>query len=165
MTQKQVFKESEGDAWYQRNRIALGERDWSRDSTVQRLLSLPVDIGQARVLEIGCGDGSRLAEIRRRVPVNVFGLDPSPQAIQMALSQGIVAKVGTADALPFENASFDIVIFGFCLYLCDDADLFRIAAESDRVLAPSGWLLIHDLTRMLQHTTAIIIAMALFRGR
>jgi len=39
---------------------------------------------------------------------------------------------------------FDIVVFGFCLYLCDREDLFRIAQEADRVLKPDGWLIIHD---------------------
>ena len=36
------------------------------------------------------------------------------------------------------------MIFGFCLYLCDREDLFRIASEADRVLRPPGWLMIMD---------------------
>ncbi len=35
-------------------------------------------------------------------------------------------------------------MFGFCLYLCDREDLFRIACEADRVLKNPGWLLIQD---------------------
>ena len=35
-------------------------------------------------------------------------------------------------------------MFGFCLYLCDSEDLFRIAYEADRVLRDPGWLLILD---------------------
>jgi SAM-dependent methyltransferase len=49
---------------------------------------------------------------------------------------------GTADILPFKDHYFDIIIFGFCLYLCDREDLFRIASEADRVLGEPGWLLI-----------------------
>ena len=51
---------------------------------------------------------------------------------------------GTADILPFDDQRFDIVIFGFCLYLCDREDLFRIASEADRVLRMPGWLFIRD---------------------
>jgi ubiquinone/menaquinone biosynthesis C-methylase UbiE len=46
--------------------------------------------------------------------------------------------------LPWDDGSFDVLLFGFCLYLCDPEDLFRIAAEADRVLKPTSWLLIHD---------------------
>ncbi len=142
--QKEIFKESEGDAWYRRNRPALETRDWSKDKVTRMLLSLPADISNARILEIGCGDGSRLAEIKKHIPAQVSGLDPSQLAVSAALEQGVHALAGTAESLPFDDASFDIVIFGFCLYLCDDADLFRIGAEADRVLAPSSWLLIND---------------------
>lgn len=53
-------------------------------------------------------------------------------------------RQGTAEQLPYADQSFEIVIFGFCLYLCDREDLFRIACEADRVLKSPGWLLIHD---------------------
>ena len=53
-------------------------------------------------------------------------------------------RQGTAEALPFADASFDIVVFGFCLYLCDREDLFRVAAEADRVLKDPGWLVVSD---------------------
>ena len=46
--------------------------------------------------------------------------------------------------MPFGSDSFDIVIFGFCLYLCDREDLFRIAQEADRVLKKKSWLIIND---------------------
>ena len=59
-------------------------------------------------------------------------------------SLGVHAQVGTADQLPFADKSFDVVIFGFCLNLCDRDDLFKIAAEADRVLKNPGWLLLKD---------------------
>jgi SAM-dependent methyltransferase len=143
--QKDVFLSSEGDAWLSRNEAALGSRDWSRDPVCRKVgtLSAPVD-SPARVLEIGCGDGSRLQYLAAKHGQKVFGIDPSERAVAKAKGRGVEAVRSTADTLPFADASFDIVIFGFCLYLCDDADLFRIALEADRVLASPGWLLILD---------------------
>jgi ubiquinone/menaquinone biosynthesis C-methylase UbiE len=61
-----------------------------------------------------------------------------------ACAKGLSVQQGTADVLPFDDNSYNIVIFGFCLYLCDREDLFRIASTADRVLRDSGWLFILD---------------------
>jgi SAM-dependent methyltransferase len=141
--QRDAFLSFEGDAWFSRNEQNLASRDWSRDPLCLRLSTLALP-RQARVLEIGCGDGSRLAYLARQQGFRVFGADPSQKAVAKAIERGVEAVRSTAEALPFGEASFDAVIFGFCLYLCDDEDLFRIALEADRVLAGPGWLLILD---------------------
>jgi ubiquinone/menaquinone biosynthesis C-methylase UbiE len=141
-SQKDIFFTSEGDAWFRRNEAALASLDWSADAVCRRIASLSGGASQ-RVLEIGCGDGSRLEQLARSGH-RVSGVDPSQAAIVKGRNRGVDATQGTADKLPFADDSFDVVIFGFCLYLCDDADLFRIGAEADRVLAASGWLLILD---------------------
>jgi ubiquinone/menaquinone biosynthesis C-methylase UbiE len=82
-----------------------------------------------------------LSEQRR---CRCYGIDPSERAVEHAVRRGVVAERGTAERLPFDDAQFDIVIFGFCLYLCDREDLFRIAYEADRVLRNPGWLVILD---------------------
>jgi ubiquinone/menaquinone biosynthesis C-methylase UbiE len=71
-------------------------------------------------------------------------VDPSSHAVEVARRDGIDARQGAADMLPFDDNTFEVVIFGFCLYLCDRDDLFRIACEADRVLRNPGWLLILD---------------------
>jgi hypothetical protein len=43
------------------------------------------------------------------------------------------------------------VVFGGCLYLCDSADQFRIAAEADRVLEDRGYLIIFDFYPPVPH--------------
>jgi ubiquinone/menaquinone biosynthesis C-methylase UbiE len=142
--QKDAFLRSEGDAWLARNESGLQACDWSRDPVCVRLATL-LPAGQpARVLEIGCGDGSRLQYLADRHGHRVSGIDPSQKAVAKARERGVQAVRATADKLPFADACSDVVIFGFCLYLCDDADLFRIAQEADRVLASPGWLLILD---------------------
>jgi SAM-dependent methyltransferase len=143
--QKTTFLESEGDAWLQRNAGALRSRTLpGSDPVLSEVLDLPLQNGKARILEIGCGDGARLEWLRENRGFVCSGLDPSGQAIAIAKARGIDAHVGTADRLPFDRHAFDVVIFGFCLYLCDREDLFLIASEADRLLADPGWLLIQD---------------------
>lgn len=141
--QKDIFLASEGDAWFQRNEAALVARDWSKDMVCRKIEH--ISAGQPlHILEIGCGEGSRLKYLASTHGHRVTGIDPSANAVAKARSSGVDAIQSTADKLPFASASFDVVTFGFCLYLCDDADLFRIAAEADRALTSPGWLLILD---------------------
>jgi SAM-dependent methyltransferase len=142
--QKDSFLVSEGDAWFARNEGALASRDWATDPVCLKLAALPTATARPRVLEIGCGDGSRLAYLAGRGKFEVAGVDPSAKAVARALQRGVQAVQSTADRLPFADESFEVVIFGFCLYLCDDTDLFRIAAEADRVAAAASWVLILD---------------------
>jgi SAM-dependent methyltransferase len=142
--QKDVFLSAEGDAWFTRNESGLATRDWSRDPVCRRLEALPRAANESKVLEIGCGDGSRLQYLASLGSFQVYGLEPSEKAVAKARGRGLSVTRSTADVLPFPDSSFDILVFGFCLYLCDDADLFRIALEADRVLAKDAWLLILD---------------------
>jgi SAM-dependent methyltransferase len=75
------------------------------------------------------------------------GIDPSARAVARAAERGVRAERSTADRLPYGDGSFDVVMFGFCLYLCDDDDLFAIAREAHRVLAARGWLFIMDFEK------------------
>jgi ubiquinone/menaquinone biosynthesis C-methylase UbiE len=148
MTQKDVFLRGEGDAWFARNKKALSDVKLpDGDPLVLEILVLSGQLQSSdpvRVLEVGCGPGIRLAWLRDKLGFDCHGIDPSAKAVDLAASLGVAAKVGTADQLPYEDHYFDIVVFGFCLYLCDREDLFRIAGEADRVLKAPGWLLIRD---------------------
>jgi ubiquinone/menaquinone biosynthesis C-methylase UbiE len=144
MSQRQVFSEGEGDAWFRRNRAAVTGNVLPAEDPVLRAFSEMGDASPRSVLEIGCGAGQRGAAIAAENGASVSGIDPSAEAVAHACGLGLDAHVGTADSLPFKDGQFDAVLFGFCLYLCDRDDLFRIAAEADRVLARSGWVVIHD---------------------
>lgn len=145
MKQKDIFLGSEGDAWLERNQAALARRRLpDEDPVLSELLSLPGIDKKMCVLEIGCGDGARLGWLKENRGSRCSGIDPSAQSVTSAKQHGIRAIQGTADQLPFEAGEFDLVIFGFCLYLCDRDDLFRIAQEADRVLRTPGWLVIND---------------------
>lgn len=145
MKQKEIFLQSEGDAWFVRNRQSVASRKLpDDDSLLREIRELPIVDGRLQILEVGCGDGSWLAWLMANRDADCYGIEPSGQAVAAACARGINAMQGSADELPFENQSFDIVIFDFCLYRCDRGDLFRIASEADRVLRSPGWLVIMD---------------------
>jgi ubiquinone/menaquinone biosynthesis C-methylase UbiE len=148
MKQSEEFLRSEGDSFYQRNLTGLtqlGQRV-EDDRIVNALQALGVR--PRRILEIGCLNGWRLELMRKTFGAGCCGIDPSSAAIAAgnAAYPEISLRTGTADQLPYETAAFDAVVFGFCLYLCDRQDLFRIAAEADRVLAQNGHLAILDFS-------------------
>ena len=146
MKQKDVFLTGEGNRWYERNADKVSKHKLPYDDAVL------VDVLKFRdllpdkpnVLEIGCGEGRRLEWLIKNESCSCFGIDPADEAVEVAKKRGVNAEVGTADQLTFENGMFDVSIFGFCLYLCDREDLFRIAAEADRVLKNSAWLILRD---------------------
>lgn len=144
MMQRDIFLEGEGDAWFERNR---DRRRTMRFPGVQELLALGRRF--RATLEIGCGDGRRLLALSHMIGGEFHGIDPSQRAVEAGAEDApkwrpLHLVRGTADSLPYDAGAFDLVIFGFCLYLCDREDLFRIAAEADRVLEDGGFLVIHD---------------------
>jgi len=143
-TQKEIFKAGEGDQWFERNKKSLNSPPGEDDDIVNLIRSM--ELFPKRVLEIGCGGGHRLEIIRNVFQADCYGIDPSSKAIDDGKSKypNISLEVGTADNLPFDPDSFDMIIFGFCLYLCDREDLFKIAYEADRCLKNKGTLIIKD---------------------
>jgi SAM-dependent methyltransferase len=141
MSQRDAFLDGEGDAWFRRNEPPPGNQPpmWAVAPLVDH-----IDDTSA-VLEIGCSDGRNLAWLRDQTGCSAAGVDPSGVAIATGLDRHpeLDLRVGTADALPFEQR-FDLVLLGFCLYLCDREDLPRIVAEVDRVLESGGRLAIID---------------------
>lgn len=147
MTQKIIFLSGEADAWFERNEEALKNKDFSQDLVVGEIVEIITNSelgGGGRLLEIGCGEGGRLEYLQNKYNLECFGVEPSKKAVEKAISNGIKAKVGTADQLDFEDNSFDFVIYGFCLYLCDRDDLFQIAKEANRVIKKEGFIVILD---------------------
>lgn len=139
--QKNLFLNSEGNEWYNRNRLALDE---SNDAILRTINHRDINCG--KTLEIGCSNGYRLNLLNEQNSGEFFGIDPSELAIREGGKKygKISLQVGTADNLPFENESLDLIIYGFCLYLCDREDLFKIASEGDRVLKDGGVIIIRD---------------------
>jgi SAM-dependent methyltransferase len=142
--QAQFFMDSEGDRWFERNAERLGQRD-----PVSAVI-FSLGIKPTNVLEIGCSNGWRLAALRDKYKCGIAGIDPSRKAAQEARKHEIGVWTGTAAAMPARSNNYDLVIYGFCLYLTDPEDWFRIAMEGDRVLKDGGYLIIHDFNNGAQ---------------
>ena len=144
MSQATEFLSKEGDAWFERNRDKLAKNDVGGDLLITMIKES--DIQPKSVLEIGCGTGWRLDEMRKRYGASCTGIEPSRKALehghkyypQLSLYQGL------AHHIRFGDNTFDLVIYGFCLYLVDPQWLFYVVAEGDRVLKDGGHLAILD---------------------
>lgn len=143
-TQKKTFKAIEGDQWFFRNKEAIENTKKGKDVILESLRE--IEILPKKILEIGCSNGIRLNDLKKVFGSECFGIDPSVKAIENGKKEfpNITLQVGTADSLPFKDDNFDMIIFGFCLYLCDRRDLFKIAFEADRCLSDNGFLVIMD---------------------
>lgn len=149
MRQADIVRTSEGDAWHARN----SDKNRDGDPVVIEILDNP-NINPLEVLEIGCGTGWRLQRLYERYRCAGSGLDLSWQAIETGRKRysRIGLRVGEAAHLGYADDSFDLVIIGFCLYLVDREDLFKVVAETDRVLRDKGALIIHDFTADEPHS-------------
>jgi len=139
MRQVEAFIKGEGDAWFERNREKLPPE---HDPVAVAITYL--GITPKAVLEIGCCDGWRLAKLREKYGCAVAGVEPSRKAAAAAADRKVPVWQAAASAMPVRSGAYDVVIYGFCLYLTDPADWFRIAMEGDRVLKDGGHLIIHD---------------------
>jgi len=137
---------------------------------VVRTVELALSLGPAprRVLDVGCGTGVLLRELSRRLPEarELTGIDPAAAMIETASAGGDAAdgpgraadtrlryQRGRAERLPFDDASFDLVISttSFDHWADQGAGL----AECHRVLVPGGRLVLTDLFSMALLPTLI----------
>ena len=152
VNQADIFLESEGDQWYQRNAAVLTRDEIFPD--VEIILShYTEDSSPARVLEVGCVNASKLSTICERTGAQGYGVDPSAAAVAdgMKADPSLSLTVGIASQLDFADETFDLIFIGFCLYLVDRKDIYKVVAEADRVLKPSGRLAIMDFDPPVRH--------------
>jgi SAM-dependent methyltransferase len=93
----------------------------------------------AATLEVGCGEGRVARDLVARGH-RVTGLDASPTLLSAAAQADPASRYveGPAEALPFEDGAFDLVVAYNSLM--DVEDMLVAVREAARVLAPGGRL-------------------------
>ena len=100
-------------------------------------------------LDVACGSGNATIPAARS-GAKVTGLDLTPPLLEAGRREAAEAGVeiewveGDAEALPFEDASFDVVISVFGIMFAPDHR--RAAEEAARVLEPGGRLVLCNWT-------------------
>lgn len=148
------------------NRIlSLGvDRGWRR-----RTVAAAGIRGAARILDLATGTGDLALMIARRHPdARVVGVDPSRKMLAIAerkvaaarLSDRIELRTGDAQALPFDDDSFDAAVVAFGIRNVPDRGLGL--RELARVTKPGGKVAILELS---EPRSGVMGALARFHVR
>jgi len=92
----------------------------------------------AQVLDVGCGPGDHAERLDGDLGVAVVAVDTSERMVELARARGVDARLGDAQELRFDDASFDVVLAASMLYHVPDLE--RALREIRRVLRPGGRL-------------------------
>ncbi len=118
-------------------------------------------LGEA-VLDVGCGTGTLATLAQRQVGDTgaVAGIDASPEMIARALYKArkrrlaINFETARAEALPFADQHFDVVLCTVTLHHLRRATRGGAVREMHRVLKPGGRLLLVDFVFGARRTVA-----------
>lgn len=111
-------------------------------------------------VDLGCGTGGDAVYLAQR-GIETTGLDLSPNALELARERAqrndvhVTWVVGDVLALPFDDASFELVTDRGCLHHVPHVDQPRYAREVARVLVPGGRLLIREMNEHGRHKHAV----------
>ena len=119
---------------------------FGRDKAIrEKLIELAAPAPGENVLDVGCGTGTLAIAIRPHVGTGeVHGIDASPEMIQVAKEKsakdgsGVDFRVALIEAIPFPDASFDLVTSSLMLHHLPDDLKAKGSLEIRRVLKPGG---------------------------
>jgi ubiquinone/menaquinone biosynthesis C-methylase UbiE len=118
----------------------------------ERMLDLAKVRAGESVLDVGCGTGTLAIAAKRRVGdvAAVHGIDASPEMIARARKKAgragvsVAFDVARAESLPFDDATFDVVLSTVMLHHLRRAAREQCLREIRRVLKPGGRVLVVD---------------------
>jgi ubiquinone/menaquinone biosynthesis C-methylase UbiE len=128
-----------------------------------RLVREVLEGGPADVLDLGCGSGTLAIAIAAEPGDHrVTGIDGDPEILRIARAKPSAEEVelveGMADALPFEDASFDRVVTSLLLHHLDPPVKRAALKEAHRVLRPGGRLHVADFGRSRDPAMRVLFA-------
>jgi ubiquinone/menaquinone biosynthesis C-methylase UbiE len=113
------------------------------DSPLAVLRSVRPSIAGLKILDIGCGTGNLAGQLVAEGAAAV-GIDPGVEAIRAATAAVPQAEFfeGVAEALPFDNATFDISMMINALHHVPEMAMQAALGEAARVVRPNGVVII-----------------------
>ncbi len=143
MTRRRWFEE-----WFGEEYLSLyRHRDRSEARLGAKLLAARTQARASRVLDLACGAGRHLAELRA-LGYAVTGMDLSRPMLREAeiAVPGVDLVRGDMRAIPFESGSFGAVTSYFTSFgYFEPEEDFRLLGEVRRILAPGGVFLLDFL--------------------
>lgn len=133
-------------------------------------------VQQGEAVDIGCGPGHLIFDLAQELPnLKLTGIDMSDEVLEQAESSAadygfgdrVKFEKGGAQAIPFPNESFDLVISTLSLHHWSEP--LAVLDEVARIVRPGGAFLIFDLRRdmaspfymLLWFATRVIVPSAL----
>lgn len=118
-------------------------------ANIEALRTIEIDRGNARVLDVGCGNGASLLQFIRLGfrPANLVGIDTDEERIARGRAElpGIEFRVESADSLPFAAETFDLVVESTMMGTLESKPLLAaIATEMVRVTRKGGHVMLID---------------------
>ena len=120
-----------------RHKIGLVRYVCSTLASLSMQVVLPPPFGQKRVLEVGCGYG-RLLNLFQQQGWETYGVEPGPQASQLARQRGHKVFTGELLEAKYQSAFFSSVVF--CQSLEHIPNPLEVLLEAYRILSPGGIL-------------------------
>lgn len=116
-------------------------------AVLRALADVGVPLEGARVLDVGCGSGYLLQRLQEYGAGGCHGIDLMENRVAEGRERypTLELEVGSATALPYPDARFDLVTQFTCLSsILDDGVRLAVAREMVRV-ARGGWVLSFDM--------------------
>jgi SAM-dependent methyltransferase len=133
----QTLREVEDSHWWFAGMEQITREMFARFNLLERASGAGAGL---EILDAGCGTGRNLGFLGRYGKVT--GLDCSAVALEYCRARGLERLVeGSVNALPFEEASFDLVTC-FDVLVLAGVDQRAALAEMARVLRPGGSLFV-----------------------
>ncbi|MDQ5808622.1 MAG: methyltransferase domain-containing protein [Actinomycetota bacterium] len=126
-----------------------------RDRAIKRRVLEHARLAEGEeVLDVGCGTGTLAVAAARSAPgVRITGLDADGSILAKARRRAADADAdirfdeAMADALPYRDASFDVILSTLFFHHLPDGVKRDTTAELVRVLRPGGRLVVADVGR------------------
>lgn len=149
-------------SYFTRLKASTGQLNYGREIIADMARNAAADCsGDAiQVVDLGCGEGIDLANVREALAprrVTLLGVDAAVENVECAARVGVlsVALDIERQPLPYETASIDVVIANQVLE--HTKEIFFITSEVARVLRPGGSLLVGSPNLASLHSRLMLL--------